>query len=138
MIDVRLLRHLWSFILVAEERHFGRAAKRLGISQPPLTKQIKTLEHSLGVRLFERSSRGSVLTREGVAILPAVQRFAEQMYRLEATVRQAKEGTVESFTIGAITSALQNILPGILERMPTEFPNVSAFLVEIHSKDAVE
>lgn len=79
MINFRLLRHLWLFLAVAEEQHFGRAARRLGMSQPPLTEQIQVLEQALKAKLFERSRRGAQLTPFGQAILPAVRKFAEQM-----------------------------------------------------------
>jgi DNA-binding transcriptional LysR family regulator len=137
MIDVRLFRHLWSFLAVAEEQHFGRAAKRLGISQPPLTQQIQTLERSLGVRLFDRSRRGATLTQEGHIILPAVQRFVEQMARLETLIRAAKEGRTRFITIGAVTSALYLVVPRILETLRTELPEVDVTFTEIHTSEAI-
>jgi len=137
MIDVRLLRHLWSFLAVAEEGNFGRAAKRLGISQPPLTKQIQILETSLGVILFERSRHGAALTREGRAILPAVRRFAEQMGEVEAVIRSAKDGEAELITIGAITSSFYDVLPRILAAVATELPGALISFKEIHTADAV-
>ena len=83
MINFRLLRHLWYFMAVAEERHFGHAAKRLGLSQPPLSQQIQGLERTLGVKLFERSREGTRLTREGAQILEPVRSFLDHAYRLE-------------------------------------------------------
>ena len=136
MMDIRLLRHLWAFLAVAEERHFGRAAERLGISQPPLSQQIQTLERSLGVRLFERSRRGATLTQEGLAILPAARRFAEQMGRLEAVIREAKDGRSDFVTIGAITSTFYEVLPRLLEDMREHMPTVTPSFVEIHTFEA--
>ena len=89
MINFRLIRHLWLFLAVAEEQNFGRAAKRLGMSQPPLSEQIQVLEHALKVKLFDRSRRGATLTPVGAAILPAVRKFAEQLERLELAVEEA-------------------------------------------------
>ena len=137
MINVRLFRHLWSFLAIAEEGHFGRAAERLGISQPPLTQQIQTLERSLGMRLFERSRRGAVLTQEGQTILPAVRRFAEQLEHLETLVRAAKEGQAKFVTIGALTSTFYDVLPTIVEAARAELPDVTASFVEIHTADAL-
>jgi DNA-binding transcriptional LysR family regulator len=92
MINFRLMRHLWLFLAVAEEQHFGRAAKRLGMSQPPLSEQIQVLEQALKVRLFERTRKGAQLTAVGRAVLPAVRRFATQMEQLERAVREATAG----------------------------------------------
>jgi molybdenum-dependent DNA-binding transcriptional regulator ModE len=92
MINFRLIRHLWLFLAVAEEQHFGRAARRLDMSQPPLTEQIQALEQALKVQLFERSRRGAQLTPVGAAILPAVRKFADQLERLELAVREAVAG----------------------------------------------
>src|SRR5262252_9734148 len=92
-IDFRLIRHLWLFLAVAEEQHFGRAAKRLGMSQPPLTEQIQVLEQALKVKLFERGRKGATLTPVGAAILPAVRKFAEQLNRLELAVQEAIAGS---------------------------------------------
>ena len=137
MINFRLIRHLWLFLAVAEERNFGRAAKRLGMSQPPLTEQIQTLEQSLKVKLFERSRRGTKLTPEGAAILPAVKKFAEQLGRLELAVREAASGQRSVLTVGAITSAMVEVLPSLIEKMKATYPDVTISMREIDSVEAV-
>ena len=137
MINFRLIRHLWLFLAVAEEQHFGRAAKRLGMSQPPLTDQIQTLEQALKVKLFERSRRGTKLTPAGAAILPAVKKFAEQLERLELAVREAATGQRRILTVGAITSAMVEVLPPLIEKMKTTHPDMTISMREIDSVEAV-
>ena len=137
MINFRLIRHLWLFLAVAEEKHFGRAAKRLGMSQPPLTEQIQVLEQALKVKLFERSRRGAQLTPVGAAILPAVRKFAEQLERLELAVREATTGHTGVLTIGAITSAMMDVLPPLIERLKIDYPQLTVSVKEIDSVDAI-
>ncbi len=117
MINFRLIRHLWLFLAVAEEQHFGRAAKRLGMSQPPLTEQIQILEQALRVRLFDRSRRGTKLTPAGAAILPAVRKFAEQLERLELAVQEAATGQRSILSIGAITSSMVDVIPAMIKAL---------------------
>lgn len=137
MINFRLIRHLWLFLAVAEEQHFGRAAKRLGMTQPPLTEQIQVLEQALKVKLFDRSHRGAQLTPVGRAILPAVRKFAEQLERLELAVREATMGQTGVLTIGAITSAMLEVLPPLIEYLKSEYPHLTVSVKEIDSDDAV-
>ncbi|SOE94104.1 DNA-binding transcriptional regulator, LysR family [Burkholderia sp. D7] len=137
MINFRLIRHLWLFLAVAEEQHFGRAARRLDMSQPPLTEQIQALEQALKVKLFERSRRGTQLTPVGAAILPAVRKFAEQLERLEFAVREAVAGRSGVLTIGAIAPAMLDVLPPLIERLKAEYPQLTVSVREIDSVEAI-
>ncbi len=137
MINFRLIRHLWLFLAVAEEQHFGRAAKRLGMSQPPLTEQIQILEQALRVRLFDRSRRGTKLTPAGAAILPAVRKFAEQLERLELAVQEAATGQRSILSIGAITSSMVDVIPAMINRLKESRPDIIVSIKEIDSVDAV-
>ena len=137
MINFRLVRHLWLFLAVAEEQNFGRAARRLGMSQPPLTEQIQVLEQALKVKLFERSRRGAQLTHVGRAILPAVRKFVDQLEHLEVAVREAVSGQSGTLTIGAISSALLEVVPPLLERLRAQRPDLSVSVREIDSAEAL-
>lgn len=137
MVNFRLLRHLWLFQAVAEERHFGRAAQRLGMSQPPLTEQIKALEQALGTSLFTRDRRGVRLTAAGVAILPAVRTFVDQAGRLELAVREAVAGRTGTLTIGAINAALVEDIPPLVATLRTAHPGLTVAIREIDSVEAV-
>ncbi|WP_458127788.1 LysR family transcriptional regulator [Pseudomonas sp. Z2-11] len=137
MINFRLIRHLWLFLAVAEEQNFGRAAKRLGMSQPPLSEQIQILEQALKVTLFERSRRGARLTPVGAAILPAVRKFADQLQRLELAVEEAVAGQSGMLTIGAISTAMFDVLPGVIEQLKTQYPQLTVSVREIDSVEAI-
>ena len=136
MINFRLIRHLWMFLAVAEEEHFGRAAERLNMSQPPLTEHIKQLEQALGMVLFERSRRGTKLTAAGYSILPAVRKFAEQMQRLQTTVQEIADGNSGILHIGAITMALLEVVPPLIEYIHRHYPKLTVRVREIDSGDA--
>lgn len=135
-IDFRLNRQLWMFLAVAEEEHFGRAAERLGMTQPPLSEHIKTLETALGVALFERSRRGTKLSTAGAALLPAVRRFADQAAELERTAREISDGQTAVLNVGAITSAMTDILPQWMQRLQQTMPRLSIAMHEIDSVEA--
>jgi DNA-binding transcriptional LysR family regulator len=137
MIDFRLLRHFWYFLAVAEERHFGKAAKRLGMSQPPLSQQIQVLEQSLGVKLFERSRQGVRLTKEGNEVLGPVQRFMEHAQRLQLEVLDARQGRDTSVTIGAVNAAIFDIMPRLTRIAKQRYPHLSLSLSEMDSATAL-
>ncbi len=137
MINFRLIRHLWLFLAVAEEQNFSRAAKRLGMSQPPLSEQIQILEHALKTKLFERSRQGARLTPAGAAILPAVRKFAEQLGQLELAVHEAVSGQAGVLTIGAITQAMIDVLPPLIDQFKAEHPQITVAVREIDSAEAI-
>jgi len=137
MINFRLVKNLWLFVAVAEEQHFGRAARRVGMSQPPLTEHIQALEQSLKIKLFDRSRQGTQLTPAGAAILPAVRKFVTQMEQLELAVNEAARGHIGLLTIGAIASAMFDIVPVVTERLKKQFPGLAIAVREIDSVDAV-
>jgi DNA-binding transcriptional LysR family regulator len=104
------LRHLKYFIAVAEELHFGRAAQRLHVSQPPLSQQIQALEREVGVRLFDRTRHKVTLSKAGETMLPEAYRLLEQSERVRNAPREAMAGLTMRLDIGCVSSALSPTL----------------------------
>ncbi|MCL6631783.1 MAG: LysR family transcriptional regulator [Alicyclobacillus herbarius] len=125
------LRHLQYFVAVAEERHFGRAAERLRITQPPLSQQIRQLEEEVGAPLFVRGRRGVELTPAGeVMLVEARKALAAARHALEAAQR-AGRGEIGQLAVGFVGSATYDILPAILREYSARHPQVAISLYEL-------
>jgi DNA-binding transcriptional LysR family regulator len=123
------LRHLRYFRAVATELHFGRAAEKLHISQPPLTKQIQDLEAELGFDLFNRTKRSVVLTPAGQAFLNEVNQILQQLDRAIDIGSKTSRGELGQISIGFVGSATYNILPVMLQQFHDRYPDVR---IELH------
>jgi DNA-binding transcriptional LysR family regulator len=115
-------RHLRYFIAVAEERHFGRAAQRLHMAQPPLSQQIKQLEEQLGTPLFERTTRKVELTAAGELLLERGRRILQDLEELESDVAQVGAGAAGVLRIGLSGSATYQLLPTLVRKVRRELP----------------
>jgi DNA-binding transcriptional LysR family regulator len=124
------LRHLRYFVAVAEELHFGRAAARLRIAQPPLSQQIRSLEQELGVALFTRTTRRVELTPAGRALLPEARQVFEQTARAALTAQRASRGEIGRLAIGFVPSADLDLLPRVLRAWAVQAPHVE---IELHA-----
>lgn len=117
------LRQLRYFLAVSEERHFGRAALRLHISQPPLSRQIQQLENQLGVVLFLRSQSGVALTHAGLAFLPEVRQTLAQAEKAVAAARAAGGDQQGRFVVGYTTVFDRSVIPEVLDPLRQRFPD---------------
>lgn len=124
------LRRAEYFVAVAEETHFGRAARRLYIAQPSLSQQVRKLEAQLGVTLFVRTSRGVELTAAGEAFLPAAREVLASSRRAMVMARRAGAEPA-SLTIGFAGSAGAELIPRVLETFRAEHPRVAVSLREL-------
>src|SRR5688500_19374106 len=119
------LRHLRYFLAIVAERHFTRAAKKLGIAQPPLSQQIRQLEDEVGTRLFTRTARGVTLTAAGEAFLPHAEAALREVERARTAARRVSHGDLGTIRIG-FTSApsLNPLVPAALSAFRTAYPDV--------------
>jgi DNA-binding transcriptional LysR family regulator len=127
-IDLRQLRY---FVAVAEELHFGRAAARLGMAQPPLTQQIQKLEAALGCRVFFRQARKTTLTEAGTVLLAEARRLLLEADAAIERARRAGRGETGELTVGVPPSVLLTKLPSVIRKYRERFPGVRFTLREL-------
>jgi DNA-binding transcriptional LysR family regulator len=126
--DLRRLRY---FVAVAEELHFGRAARRLNVSQPPLSVQIRTLEREVGTPLLIRTQRRVELTEAGRVLLDEARRLLSQAEAAVVHARRAAEGTVGHLAIGFVSTVDYSILPPLVRRFRQQHPGIALKLLEL-------
>ncbi|WP_270449998.1 LysR family transcriptional regulator [Kocuria marina] len=122
------LRQLNYFIAVAEERHFGRAAKRLHMAQPPLSQQIRQLEEQLGVKLLDRTTRRVDLTPAGQELLDRGRQIINEVETLKADVYQVGNGATGVLRVGFSGSATYSAMPRLVRHAKEQLPGVSLTL----------
>ena len=132
------LRHLRYFVAVAEELHFGKAARRLHLAQPPLSQQIRRLENLLGHALFVRTSRSVSLTAAGTAFLERARRTLRTMANDIEETRSVGRGELGSLHVGFVGSGMLTTLPAILRRYRECHPGVQLHLHESFTSRVTE
>ncbi|WP_420997145.1 LysR family transcriptional regulator [Cupriavidus sp. 30B13] len=132
------LSHLRSFVAVATELHFGRAAALLNMTQPPLTRQIQLLEHEVGVRLLERSGGTVRLTLAGTTFLREAEDILRRSQAAALAARRAMRADAGSVTMGFIPAASFTLLPQLLGAIRAKFPDVHVSLREMQTDAQLE
>ena len=133
------LRHLRYFVAVAEELHFGRAATRLRIAQPPLSRQIRDLEREIGTPLFDRTARGVDLTPAGNAFLPEARLTLAQAERAQRTALRAARGETGRLRVGFVEAATHSgVLPSVLGFFRMHLPSIGLSLFEMEAVQQAE
>ncbi|HSW17893.1 MAG TPA: LysR family transcriptional regulator [Ramlibacter sp.] len=126
-------RHLRYFLVLSEELHFGRAARRLSMSQPPLSLNIRQLEESIGAKLFLRNSKEVRLTAAGRAFVPAARALLEQAAEAQRHAREAEQGFVGVLRVGFVGSMLYRGLPELLRDFQARYPLLRLLVREMNS-----
>src|SRR5438067_2915420 len=133
------LRHLRYFVAVAEEGHVTRAAKRLGIQQPPLSQQIRALEAELEVQLFRRKPRGVELTQAGEALLAEARVILDRVAHATAATRRTARGEAGRIGLGFTSSAsFHPFVPRVIRAFREAYPLVALSLEEGGTAELVE
>lgn len=128
MVETRALRY---FLAVADTLHFGRAAQRLHVTQPPVSRQIAALERSLGVSLLERDSRHVRLTPAGVRFREDAQAIVLSLEQARQTARQIDAGEQGALDIGFMMHAAHSSVPALAKRFMAAYPRIHLRLREV-------
>ncbi|TQF04205.1 LysR family transcriptional regulator [Kitasatospora acidiphila] len=131
-------RMLQQFVVLAEEQHFGRAAERLDMSQPPLSQAIQRLERVLNVALLDRSSRGTRLTPAGRAFAEDARRLLDAQAAAVDRARRVADGQEGELRLGFVSSLGYDLLPRLLRRAHAELPGLRVHLSQHASIELVE
>lgn len=126
------------FQVLAEELNFGRAAARLHMAQPPLTRQIQALENDLGAVLFERTPRGVLLTIAGQTLYDEVPNILSLVARARSRTEQAGQGRLGRIDVGIFGASILNVIPRVLSRFRAEHPEVELFLHTMTKAEQIE
>src|ERR1700677_1918589 len=135
LLELGQLRY---FVAVAEELHFGRAARRLNMAQPPLSQQIRDLEHELGSSLFHRTSRRVELTAHGRLFLTEARAILGHAKRAGDMVKASQRGEFGSIAIGFVTSAIYSVMIPTLRGFHSSFPEVEIRCHEMATPNQLE
>jgi DNA-binding transcriptional LysR family regulator len=134
-MDPKSLRY---FLALAEELHYGHAAERLCISQPPLTKHIQQLEARLGVTLFDRNKRSVRLTPAGTAMVTEARRLLAQTERSTRAVQRAQHGEIGRIRIGFVAAVLFMGVERVFKRIERDLAGVDSVWEEMGSSEQME
>ena len=131
------IRHLRYFVTVARERNFTRAAEKLHIAQPPLSRQIQQLEEEIGMVLFDRDSRPLRLTEAGRLLFEHAAQVLERFDDLRTMMRRFREAERPRFVIGFVASTIYAALPNLIRRFRAKMPELDVSLVEMVSLEQI-
>ena len=131
------IRHLRYFVTVARERNFTRAAEKLHIAQPPLSRQIQQLEEEVGMVLFDRDSRPLRLTKAGRLLYEHAAQVLERFDDLRIMMKRFREAERPRFVIGFVASTIYAALPNLIRRFRAETPGLDISLVEMVSLEQI-
>ncbi|GGG03074.1 LysR family transcriptional regulator [Rhizobium wenxiniae] len=135
MLDMGQVR---SFVILASELNFSRAARRLNITQPPLSRQIRLLEQELDVKLVERTSRRVTLTSAGMTFLAEAQRLLEQSDAAITATRRAARGSAGSIKIAFVGAATYSFLPKFIGQARAAAPQIELELVQMETSEQLQ
>jgi len=132
------LDELRAFAVVAEELHFGRAATVLGLTQPAVSRKIRSLESDLGVELFNRTSRRVTLTVAGEALLEEAIAIIDRAAQARRRAREAATGQIGHVRVGAVPGAMAGFIPHVVRAHRRGYPNVTVSLHELLAQEQIE